>query len=93
MGEILQIRDLKVSYGGIDAVRGISFDVREGEVVTLIGANGAGKSSTLRAISGLVKPRGGNILFNGEDITGKDSTQIVSKGLMMVPEGGRFSPT
>ena len=92
MGEILQIRDLKVSYGGIDAVRGISFDVREGEVVTLIGANGAGKSSTLRAISGLVKPRGGNILFNGEDITGKDSTQIVSKGLMMVPEGRKIFP-
>ena len=92
MGEILQIRDLKVSYGGIDAVRGISFDVREGEVVTLIGANGAGKSSTLRAISGLVKPRGGTILFNGEDITGKDSTQIVSKGLMMVPEGRKIFP-
>ncbi len=92
MGEILQIKDLQVSYGGIDAVRGISFNVREGEIVTLIGANGAGKSSTLRAISGLVKPRGGSILFNGEDITGQDPTMVVSKGLMMVPEGRKIFP-
>ena len=79
MGEILQIKDLQVSYGGIDAVRGISFNVREGEIVTLIGANGAGKSSTLRAISGLVKPRGGSIVFNGDDITGLDPTAVVSR--------------
>ena len=59
---ILSIQDLKVNYGGIEAVKGISFDVPEGEIVTLIGANGAGKSSTLRAISGLVKPRSGKIL-------------------------------
>ena len=58
---LLSIRDLQVSYGGIEAVKGISFDVREGEIVTLIGANGAGKSSTLRSIVGLVKPRGGSI--------------------------------
>jgi len=92
MGEILQIKDLQVSYGGIDAVRGISFSVHEGEIVTLIGANGAGKSSTLRAISGLVKPRGGSILLNGENITGLDPTVIVSKGLMMVPEGRKIFP-
>ena len=92
MGEILQIKDLQVSYGGIDAVRGISFNVREGEIVTLIGANGAGKSSTLRAISGLVNPRGGSIVFNGDDITGLDPTAVVSKGLMMVPEGRKIFP-
>ena len=92
MGEILQIKDLQVSYGGIDAVRGISFNVQEGEIVTLIGANGAGKSSTQRAISGLVKPRGGSILLNGENITGLDPTVIVSKGLMMVPEGRKIFP-
>ena len=92
MGEILQIKDLQVSYGGIDAVRGISFNVHEGEIVTLIGATGAGKSSTLRAISGLGKPRGGSILLNGENITGLDPTVIVSKGLMMVPEGRKIFP-
>ena len=90
--QVLKIDDLKVNYGGIEAVRGISFDVRAGEIVTLIGANGAGKSSTLRAISGLVRPGGGTITFEGEDITGKDSTYIVSKGLMMVPEGRRIFP-
>ena len=89
---VLQIEDLKVSYGGIEAVRGISFDVKAGEIVTLIGANGAGKSSTLRTISGLVKPVGGRVVFEGEDITGKDPTQIVQKGLMMVPEGRRIFP-
>ena len=68
---ILSIKDLKVSYGGIEAVKGISFDVRQGEIVTLIGANGAGKSSTLRAITGLVKPSGGSISFEGQDITGR----------------------
>ncbi|MCR5002716.1 MAG: ABC transporter ATP-binding protein [Lachnospiraceae bacterium] len=89
---MLQIENLKVRYGGIEAVRGISFNVNAGETVTLIGANGAGKSSTLRTISGLVKPAEGKIIFNGEDITGKDPTQIVSKGLMMVPEGRRIFP-
>ena len=73
---ILKIEDLQVNYGGIEAVKGISFEVQEGQIVTLIGSNGAGKSSTLRTISGLVKPSGGKILFAGEDITGKDPTQI-----------------
>ncbi|MBR4574780.1 MAG: ABC transporter ATP-binding protein [Lachnospiraceae bacterium] len=90
--EVLKIADLQVSYGGIEAVRGISFDVKAGEIVTLIGANGAGKSSTLRTISGLVKPASGKVIFDGEDITGKDPTAIVSKGLMMVPEGRRIFP-
>lgn len=90
--QVLQIENLQVSYGGIEAVRGISFDVKRGEIVTLIGANGAGKSSTLRTISGLVKPKDGKVIFEGEDITGKDATQIVQKGLMMVPEGRRIFP-
>ncbi|MCR4740026.1 MAG: ABC transporter ATP-binding protein [Lachnospiraceae bacterium] len=90
--ELLRIEDLKVRYGGIEAVRGISFSVKEGETVTLIGANGAGKSSTLRTVSGLVKPADGKVIFDGEDITGKDPTQIVQKGLMMVPEGRRIFP-
>ena len=90
--QLLKVENLIVRYGGIEAVRGISFDVKAGETVTLIGANGAGKSSTLRTISGLVKPAEGKILFDGEDITAKDPTQIVSKGLMMVPEGRRIFP-
>lgn len=89
---ILKINDLKVNYGGIEAVKGISFDVPKGEIVTLIGANGAGKSSTLRAISGLVKPRSGSIEFEGEDLTGKDPTTIVTKGITLVPEGRRIFP-
>ena len=87
---ILSIKDLKVSYGGIEAVKGISFDVRQGEIVTLIGANGAGKSSTLRAISGLVKPSGGSISFEGQDITGRNPTEIVKQGVTLVPEGRRI---
>lgn len=92
MESVLKINNLNVSYGGIEAVRGITFDVKEGEIVTLIGANGAGKSSTLRSVSGLVKPSSGVVTFNDEDITGKDPTYIVSKGLMMVPEGRRIFP-
>ena len=87
---ILSIKDLKVSYGGIEAVKGISFDVKQGEIVTLIGANGAGKSSTLRAIAGLVKPYGGSISFEGEDITAADPTEIVKRGVTLVPEGRRI---
>ncbi len=90
--QVLKIENLKVRYGGIEAVRGISFDVKEKEIVTLIGANGAGKSSTLRTISGLVKPVEGSVIFDGEDITAKDPTNIVSRGLMMVPEGRRIFP-
>ena len=86
---ILEVRDLNVAYGGIKAVKGISFDVPRGEVVTLIGANGAGKSSTLRSICGLVTPASGSILLNGEEIAGKPAEQIVSKKITLVPEGRR----
>ena len=89
---ILKINDLKVNYGGIEAVKGISFDVPAGEIITLIGANGAGKSSTLRAIAGLVKPASGSIVFEGDDITGKDPTAIVTKGITLVPEGRKIFP-
>lgn len=89
---MLKVTDLKVNYGGIEAVKGISFEVPEGSIVTLIGANGAGKSTTLRTISGLVKPRSGKIEFLGEDITGKDPSYIVSKGITMVPEGRKIFP-
>lgn len=93
MGEmILSIKDLRVTYGGIEAVKGISFEVPKGDIVTLIGANGAGKSSTLRAIAGLVKPRSGVITFEGQEITGKDPTGIVQKGITLVPEGRRIFP-
>ena len=87
---MLEVKNLEVNYGVIKAIKGISFEVNEGEVIALIGANGAGKSSTLRAISGLVKPRGGKILYRGEDITGKNPTEIVSKGVTLVPEGRRI---
>ena len=89
---ILKITDLRVNYGGIEAVKGISFDVPAGQIVTLIGANGAGKSSTLRTISGLVKPKTGKIEFEGADITGKDPTSIVQRGVTLVPEGRRIFP-
>ena len=92
MNEILSIHDLSVNYGGIEAVKGISFDVHEGEIVTLIGANGAGKSSTLRTIAGLVKPSGGMINFRGDNITGRDATTIVKKGITLVPEGRHIFP-
>ena len=92
MSELLRIQDLKVNYGGIEAVKGISLSVEEGQIVTLIGANGAGKSTTLRTISGLVKARAGKITFAGEDITGLDPTSIVKKGITMAPEGRRIFP-
>ena len=89
---ILSIQNLKVNYGGIEAVKGISFDVPEGSIVTLIGANGAGKSSTLRSIVGLVKPAGGRIIFRGDDITNQDTNNIVRRGITLVPEGRRIFP-
>ena len=86
---MLKVTDLKVHYGGIEALKGISFDVRQGQIVTLIGANGAGKSTTLRAISGLVKPSAGSINFMGRDITSLNSQKIVAEGIALVPEGRR----
>ena len=87
MSNILEIKDLVVSYGGIEAVKGISLHVPKGQIVTLIGANGAGKSTTLKSVSGLVKPGSGSITFNGEDITGLNPTSVVTKGITLVPEG------
>lgn len=89
---MLKINDLKVNYGGIEAVKGISFEVPEKSIVTLIGANGAGKSTTLRTISGLKKPAAGTIHFLGEEITGVDTNQIISKGITLVPEGRHVFP-
>lgn len=89
MSNILEIKDLVVSYGGIEAVKGISMEVPEGQIITLIGANGAGKSTTLKSISGIVKPKSASILFDGEEICGKTPDYIVSKGITLVPEGRR----
>jgi len=92
MSSLLEIRDLKVNYGGIEALKGISFDVNEGEIVTLIGANGAGKSTTLRSIMSVVTPSAGSILYNGEDITHMPTDEIVKRGIVLVPEGRRVFP-
>ena len=89
---MLKIDDLKVRYGGIEAVKGISFEVPEGSIVTLIGANGAGKSTTLRTIAGLVKPASGRIHLQAEDITGMSPDKIVTRGITLVPEGRRVFP-
>ena len=89
---MLKIDGLKVSYGGIEAVKGITFEVPERKIVTLIGANGAGKSTTLRTIAGLVKPAKGRIHLQGEDITGLTPDKIVAKGVTLVPEGRRVFP-
>jgi len=86
---LLKIENLHVFYGGIHALKGISMEVPEGKIVTLIGANGAGKSTTLRTIVGLVKPKDGKIYYQDEDITGKPSHYIVRKGIALVPEGRR----
>ncbi len=86
---LLKVTDLVVSYGGIEALKGISFEVDQGQIVTLIGANGAGKSTTLRTISGLVKPRDGRVYFEGRDITDYGTQKIVETGISMVPEGRR----
>ena len=86
---LLQVNDLVVSYGGIEALKGISFKVNEGEIATLIGANGAGKSTTLRAITSIVPVKAGSIIFDGEDITHMDTQKIVERGIALVPEGRR----
>ncbi|MCL2402706.1 MAG: ABC transporter ATP-binding protein [Coriobacteriia bacterium] len=89
---LLSVKDIHTSYGKIRAIKGISFDVAEGEIVTLIGANGAGKSTTLRTLSGLESPHQGTITFDGEDITGKKPHDITKKSLIQVPEGRRVFP-
>ena len=90
MGTMLKIDDINVFYGAIHAIQGVSLEVNEGEIVTLIGANGAGKSTILRTISGLLKPKGGSINFLGNDIAGKAAHEIVKAGISQVPEGRRI---
>ena len=89
---LLKIMDLKVSYGGIEALKGVSFSVEKGQIVTIIGANGAGKSTTLRAISGLIPAKSGSITYDGNVINGQQPQQIVAEGICMVPEGRRVFP-
>ena len=89
---LLKVTNLVVSYGGIEALKGISFDVEQGQIVTLIGANGAGKSTSLRTISGLVRPKEGRVYFEGRDITDYGTQKIVETGIAMVPEGRRVFP-
>jgi branched-chain amino acid transport system ATP-binding protein len=89
---MLKIQDLHVYYGGIHALKGISIEVPKGKVVTLIGCNGAGKSSTLRAISGLIKNKKGKITYNGTDLSHRDPVDIVKSGIVMSPEGRRIFP-
>jgi len=89
---MLSIRNLSVHYGGIHALRGISLDVPAGKIVTLIGANGAGKSTTLNSIMGLVKAGGGSVCWNGEEMLGRQTKHIVESGVVLVPEGRRVFP-
>ena len=86
---MLEIKDLYVRYGMIEAIKGISFEVRDGEIVTLIGSNGAGKTTTMHAISGLLKPASGSIMLDGVELTKTPNHKIVSMGLAQVPEGRR----
>ena len=89
MGTMLKVDDLQVYYGSIHAVKGISFEVNEGEIVKLIGANGAGKSTTLNTVAGLLKPRAGSIEFEGESLVGVPAHKMVPKGIALCPEGRR----
>ncbi|MDR1109377.1 MAG: ABC transporter ATP-binding protein [Deltaproteobacteria bacterium] len=90
---MLELIDLKVSYGGVEALHGLSLTVREGELVTILGANGAGKSTTLMAISGLVRPKSGSIMFKNERLDSLRSHEVVQRGITQAPEGRRvFGP-
>ena len=91
-GKVLEVKDVHTYYGSIQALKGITIDVRGGEVVTLIGANGAGKSTTLRSINGLNRPRSGTISFQGTDITSTPADQVVKMGISQAPEGRRLFP-
>jgi branched-chain amino acid transport system ATP-binding protein len=91
--KLLEVQDLNVYYGAIHALKGITFHVEKGEIVALIGANGAGKSTTLGTISGLLRPRSGQVFFRGEDLTQSLSDQIVRKGIVQVPEGRKIFAT
>ena len=89
MSNLLKVDNLHVYYGSIHAIKGVSFEVNEGEIVTLIGANGAGKSTTLNTVAGLLKPRSGGILLHDQSIAGVPADKIVSKGMALCPEGRR----
>ena len=89
MGQLLRVEDINVYYGAIHAIKGVSFEVNEGEIVTLIGANGAGKSTTLNTVAGLLKPRSGSVSFEGSSILGVPAHKIISHGLALCPEGRR----
>ncbi|MCB5167771.1 ABC transporter ATP-binding protein [Streptomyces bambusae] len=92
MTALLKVEDLKVAYGKIEAVKGISFEVNEGEIVCLVGTNGAGKTTTLRTLSGLIKPRSGSITFDGQPLNAVPAHKIVSLGLAHSPEGRHIFP-
>ncbi|MCC7352777.1 MAG: ABC transporter ATP-binding protein [Anaerolineae bacterium] len=90
---LLEVQNLNVYYGAIHALQGVSFNVEEGEIIALIGANGAGKSTTLKTISGLIRPRSGNIVLRGDSITTLPAEEIVRRGVVQVPEGRKiFAP-
>ena len=89
MDTMLKVEDLQVYYGSIHAIKGVSFEVKEGEIVTLIGANGAGKSTTLNTVGGLLKAKSGKIMFQGKDIHGVGADKVVSHGMALCPEGRR----
>ena len=89
---MLEIKDLQVHYGGIHALRGISLNVEDGKIISLVGANGAGKSTTLKAIMGLVSKTSGSVVYDGQDITNHKTRDIVKNGLILTPEGRRVFP-
>ena len=89
---ILSVKDLTVNYGAIRALKGICLDVEPGEIITLIGANGAGKTSTMNAIMGVIPKTGGSVIFNGENIARSDTVSIVKKGVILAPEGRQIFP-
>lgn len=89
---LLAVESLDVFYGDVQAVRNVAFTVEEGEVVTLIGANGAGKSTTLRALAGLLGPRAGRVVFDGQDVAGRPANDLASRGIVLVPEGRQLWP-
>lgn len=90
--KMLEIKNLAVAYGGIEALKGISLEVEEGKIVTLVGANGAGKSTMLRSIVGIVKPKSGTITYNGKNLLAEKTHNIVKRGITLVPEGRRIFP-
>ncbi len=92
MGKMLEFKDIELYYDHVYALKGVSIDLQQGETVALIGANGAGKSSILRTITGLAKPKSGSVMFEGERIDGKNPADIVAGGIAMVPEGRRVFP-